>query len=163
MSSAKRFYSTCKMYNSNQSCYRLALWEKFSADDILKYFSYFSKKTGFDISCKLSPICMKCQILFPAKNKKNITNLLSAELAKRVVEVKAFAVHSLYILSYPMILWECRRSLAWSDSVNADWSESWLFAYTLRPFHGMTHLLTYRNNPKYWDTLPTYHTVLIRL
>ena len=25
----------------------------------------FPQKTGFDISCKLSPFCMKCQILFP--------------------------------------------------------------------------------------------------
>ena len=36
----------------------------YSADNILKYLSYFSEKTGFDISCKLSPletICMKCQ------------------------------------------------------------------------------------------------------
>ena len=31
---------------------------------------------------------MKYQILFSGKNKKNITNLLSAELAKRVVKVK---------------------------------------------------------------------------
>ena len=33
-------------------------------------------KTGFDISCKLCPIetiCVKCQILFSEKNKKNIT------------------------------------------------------------------------------------------
>ena len=30
---------------------------------------------------------MKCQSLFPGKNKKNITNLSSAELAQRVVEV----------------------------------------------------------------------------
>ena len=63
----------------------------FSADNILKHFSYFSQKTGFDISQKLSlmeTICMKCQVLFPAKNKKNITDLLSAELAQRVVEVK---------------------------------------------------------------------------
>ena len=28
---------------------------KNSADIILKYFSYFSQKIGFDISCKLSP------------------------------------------------------------------------------------------------------------
>ena len=59
---------------------------KFS-DDILKYFS------GFDISGKLSPtekICQKCQILFPLTNKKNITNLSSAELAKRVVKVNRF-------------------------------------------------------------------------
>ena len=31
---------------------------------------------------------MKCQILFFGKHKKNITNLSSAELAKRVVKVK---------------------------------------------------------------------------
>ena len=69
---------------------RLALWVKFSADDILKYFSYFSQKTGFDISCKLSPkktICMKCQILFSGKNKKNNIILSSAENAQRVVKV----------------------------------------------------------------------------
>ena len=70
---------------------RLALWVKFSADDILKYFSYFSQKTGFDISCKLSPketICMKCQILFSVKNEKNNIILSSAENAQRVVKVK---------------------------------------------------------------------------
>ena len=33
----------------------LACWIKISAEDILKYYSYFSKKIGFDISCKLSP------------------------------------------------------------------------------------------------------------
>ena len=50
----------------------LACWVKISADNNLKYFS---KKIGFDISCKLSPqetICMKCQSLFSGKNKKNI-------------------------------------------------------------------------------------------
>ena len=31
---------------------------------------------------------MKCQILFSVRNKKNITNLSSAELAKRVIVVK---------------------------------------------------------------------------
>ena len=59
----------------------------------IDWFSYFSQKTGFDISCKLSQletICMKCQILFSGKNKKNITNLSSAELAKRVVKVKIY-------------------------------------------------------------------------
>ena len=45
----------------------------------------------FDISCKFSPVetlCMKCWILFSGKNKKNIINLLSVELAKSVVKVK---------------------------------------------------------------------------
>ena len=42
------------------------------------YFSYFSQKARFDISYKLSPspletICRKCQILFPGKNKKDIS------------------------------------------------------------------------------------------
>ena len=32
-------------------------------------------------------ICIKCQILFSGKNKKNIINLLSAELAQRVIKV----------------------------------------------------------------------------
>ena len=44
-----------------------------SADDKLVIFSYFFLKTGFDISCKLSPIvtvCMKCQILFSGKIRK---------------------------------------------------------------------------------------------
>ena len=54
-------------------------------------FFFSSQKTGFDISCKLSPvetICMKCQVLFSGKNNKNITNLSSAELFVRVVKLK---------------------------------------------------------------------------
>ena len=42
------------------------LWAN-SVDDKLVMFFLFFQKTGFDISCKLSPletICMKCQILF---------------------------------------------------------------------------------------------------
>ena len=69
----------------------LACWIQFSAHDIMKYFfSYFPQKTGFDISCKLSPVetvCMKHQILISGKNRKNI-NLLSAELAQREIKVK---------------------------------------------------------------------------
>ena len=33
---------------------------------------------------------MKCQILFSGKNKKNVTNLSSADLAQRVVKVNTF-------------------------------------------------------------------------
>ena len=43
---------------------------KISAEDILKYFSFFSQKTGFGISEKIPPketICMKCQNLFQKK------------------------------------------------------------------------------------------------
>ena len=61
----------------------------FSRRYIEIFFSvYISHKTGFDTSCKLSPmetICMKCQILFSGKTKKN---MLSAELDQRAVGVK---------------------------------------------------------------------------
>ena len=42
-----------------------------SADDKMIIFFLSSQKTGFDISCKLSPL--KCQILFTGINKKNIS------------------------------------------------------------------------------------------
>ena len=45
----------------------------------------------YNDTCKLSPtkkICMKGQILFSGKNKKNIINLSVAEFALRVVKVK---------------------------------------------------------------------------
>ena len=56
-----------------------------------KEFSYFSQKTGFGISWKLSmleTVCMKYQNLFSRKHKKNIINLLSAELAQRAIKVR---------------------------------------------------------------------------
>ena len=40
---------------------------------------------------------MKCQILFSRKNKKNVTNLLSAELAKRGVKVNKIHVYEMVI------------------------------------------------------------------
>ena len=43
---------------------------------------------------------MKCQILFSGKNKKNIINLSSPELAKRMVKVKERASK---ILSFKQI------------------------------------------------------------
>ena len=62
---------------------RSACWVKFPADDILKYcfliiIIFFFQKTGFDRSCKLSPvvtICMKYQILFfPEDNLHEMSN-----------------------------------------------------------------------------------------
>ena len=61
---------------------------KISADNILKYFSYFSQETGFVMSYKLETVCMKCQILLSGENKKNIIKLSSAHLAQRVVKVR---------------------------------------------------------------------------
>ena len=67
------------------------LGKNFSRQYLEIFFFYFSYKIEFDTSCKLSPketICMKCQILFSRKNKKNITSLSSAESALSVVSVK---------------------------------------------------------------------------
>ena len=58
--------------------------------EIFFLFLFFFQKTGFDISCKLSPletICMKYQSLFSRKNMKNIFTLSSAEIAQKVVKV----------------------------------------------------------------------------
>ena len=49
---------------------------KISADDILKYFSYFSQT-----------VCMKCQIQFSGNKKKNVISVSSAEFAKRMVKL----------------------------------------------------------------------------
>ena len=67
------------------------LGNNISRQHIEIFFSYFFQKTGFDISRKLSQmetICIKCQILFSGKNKKNIIDLLSAGFAQKVVKVK---------------------------------------------------------------------------
>ena len=58
-----------------------------SADDILKYISYFSSK--------LSPkkiFCMKFQSLFSGKNKKNVIILLSAESGHSMLSVNGIII-----------------------------------------------------------------------
>ena len=88
------------LLKEQERIYVLTLWVKFSAEDNLKYFSYSSKKTGLDISCKLSlmeTICMKCQILFFGKN---ITNLSSADTAKRILKACA---ETAGIMHYPYL------------------------------------------------------------
>ena len=56
---------------------------------IFSRFLIFSKKTGFDISSKLSPketICMKCLVLFSGENKKKkIFMMSSAALINNIV------------------------------------------------------------------------------
>ena len=52
---------------------------------LISSFSYFSQKTGFDISCKF---CMKCQILFSGKNKKNISLCSLLKILSRVLSFR---------------------------------------------------------------------------
>ena len=73
------YFSKCDQVLWNSLTFT-TLWA--DSEDKLVIFSYFSKKTGFDISCKLSlmeTICMKCQILFSGKNMKKYFSMLSAE------------------------------------------------------------------------------------
>ena len=56
------------------------------------YF-FVSQETGFDISYSLSSVetsCMKCLILFPGKNKKNIISVSPVKFAQRVIKIKAY-------------------------------------------------------------------------
>ena len=60
----------------------------FSRQHFEIFFSYFSLKTEFGISCKLFPNEMKFQTRFSDKKKeqkKNIISLSSTESAQRVV------------------------------------------------------------------------------
>ena len=58
-----------------------ACWVKISADNILKYISYFSQKIDIDIPCKLHGM-----FYITGKNKKKNINLSSAEFALRVIK-----------------------------------------------------------------------------
>ena len=48
---------------------------KTSVEDILKYFSYFFQETGFDISCKWSPILHEMPNTVSVKNKRKNRHL----------------------------------------------------------------------------------------
>ena len=92
-----------KNLEDNNLFKHFVLWVRISADDILKYFSYFFQQNVFYFSCKLSPqetIFMKCQRLFSGENQKNIISLLSAEFVCRVVKVKLNILIRISILKY---------------------------------------------------------------
>ena len=63
---------------------------KFSVDDILKlFFLFFPENRIWHYMQIVSTICMKCQILFSGRNKKNITIFSAAELAQSLVKVNS--------------------------------------------------------------------------
>ena len=127
-------------------CSLLASWVKFPADNILQYFSYFSLKIGYDISCKLT-ICMKLRRQFAwnvkskfskkkkKKNKKNVINQSSAEFAHRAVSV---------ILQVTVFLLICssldNRGLVWNFMI------FFFFFYRFSIF--ITNILTLTPCPK---------------
>ena len=68
------------------------IWDN-SADDTLMvvFLIFFSQETGFDTSCKLSPLqtfCMECQNLFSGENKKNISVCRLLKILFTVLRVK---------------------------------------------------------------------------
>ena len=81
----------CLLMSHANDCSRLTFTslKANSADDELMIqciFSYFSQKSGFEISCSLSlmeTVCMKCQILFSGKNKENISKCYLLKILPR--------------------------------------------------------------------------------
>ena len=64
----------------------------FSADEKVKcvffvFFLILTQKTGFEISAISENVCIKCLIEFSVKNKKSISNLSSAGLARKAITV----------------------------------------------------------------------------
>ena len=57
-----------------------------SADKFMMFFLFY-QKTGFDTSCKLSPL--KRQNLFSGKNKKNISTCRLLKILPRVPSIKS--------------------------------------------------------------------------
>ena len=71
------------------------LWADSADDKLIIFFLFFSQKIGFDISYKLSPweiICMKCQILFSGKNKKNISEFCLLKFSPTIVLLNKLSV-----------------------------------------------------------------------
>ena len=69
------------------------LWANLADDKLVIFFSFFffSRKTEFDMSCKLSPfetVCMKRLILFFGKNKKNISKCRLLKILPRVLNLR---------------------------------------------------------------------------
>ena len=94
------------------------------------YFSYFSQKTSFDISWKLSPvetICMKCQILFSRKIKKNISVCRLLKILPRV-DTEHITWHMV-----PSFLYDRTKSAQCGTSL--PWNPSWSTENSMSPLN----------------------------
>ena len=59
-----------------------------SANNTLVIFFLFFPGNRICLSCKLSPICMKGQIVFSGKNKKSISRFHLLKIISRVLSLK---------------------------------------------------------------------------
>ena len=77
----------------HQVCTECLLWVNISADDIVKYFSYYSQKSGFDSSCKLSQ-----SSYFSQKTGFDIScNFIPMEMIRIIASIHH--LHSAYMYS----------------------------------------------------------------
>ena len=85
----------------------ITIWAN-SADDKLMTFFHFPHKTGFDISCKLSPLkttCMECQILLIICMKcKNLLSEKNEKTKKKKKKKKKKKCYLLKILHWVLSL-----------------------------------------------------------
>ena len=63
-------------------------------------------------------ICMKYQILFPRKNKKNIMNLSSVELTKKVEKINFYHSIAFFKQKVLMIFLFLHKNIPWAHSVD---------------------------------------------
>ena len=89
---SQRFKRYGSLRTTNTVLTFTVLWINTADDKLMIILLFFPKQTGFDFSCKLfqmETICMKSQILFPGKTKKNISICRLLKFLSRMVSVKA--------------------------------------------------------------------------
>ena len=99
MSSSKNLLSTSRANRLAYTFFSTALFNMLGEifgrhSKILFCIIIFFRKTGFDISCKLSPNLYEMSDPILGKKTKNIISLLSAEFAQRVVNVNVFVIQN---------------------------------------------------------------------
>ena len=93
------------------------LWANLADDNFMTFFLFFPRKKGSGTSCKLSSkekVCMKCQILFPRKNKKKEKIFQSVICWNFYPACKVLECHLL------MLLWRIIELQGSSKEINPD-------------------------------------------
>ena len=119
----------------------------------IEIFFFIISRNHILVFHAIETVCMKCQILISGKNKKNIISLLSAEVAHRVVKVKAsrFEKRSTQNLwKYFLLEWSpfvnlsvCHMQLRWMLTPQGRplWPEHIFLHSRHRLLHSSTNLL----------------------
>ena len=116
------------------------------------FFSFF-QKTGFDISCQLSPketFGMNCQILFSGKNKKNISKCCQLMILPRVLALKSnWWLIIIKVNEYTLTILSSLAGLGGSVGCSSFW---WSGGCGFDP-HRVGNILSWRFDNKIFSTV----------